>query len=180
MSEPIYVVSYDARWPDLFAEVSRPVRHTLGNLALRIDHIGSTAIPGCSAKPIIDIQISVASFEPLEAYREPLLSLGYVHRADNPDLSKRYFRERPGARRTHIHVRRLGSFGEQFALLFRDYLRVHPAGVKAYSDLKYQLAKTYRHDRQAYVKAKTSFIWEIMQKADLWQKKVGWVVTRID
>jgi GrpB-like predicted nucleotidyltransferase (UPF0157 family) len=93
---------------------------------VRIDHIGSTAVPGLAAKPVIDIQISVASFDPLEAFRAPLEALGYAYRADNTERTKRYFREPAGSSRTHIHVRRAGSFSEQFALLFRDYLRAPP------------------------------------------------------
>jgi hypothetical protein len=100
----------------------------LGEVALRIDQIGSTAVPGLGAKPIIDIQVSVADFEPLAAFRRPLEQLGYVYRADNPERTKRYFREPPGRRRIHVHVRQAGSFSEQWALLFRDYLRAHPDG----------------------------------------------------
>jgi GrpB-like predicted nucleotidyltransferase (UPF0157 family) len=87
-------------------------------------------VPGLDAKPVIDIQISVASFEPLDDYRLPMEELGYVYRGDNPERTKRYFRESPGQRRTHIHVRRLGSWSEQFALLFRDYLRANPEDAR--------------------------------------------------
>jgi GrpB-like predicted nucleotidyltransferase (UPF0157 family) len=110
-------------------------------VALRIDHIGSTAIPHLAAKPVIDVQISVAGFEPLDAYRGPLERLEYVFRADNPDRTKRYFREPPGQRRTHIHVRRAGSFGEQVALLFRDFMRVHADVAAEYAALKIKLAE---------------------------------------
>jgi GrpB-like predicted nucleotidyltransferase (UPF0157 family) len=126
-SEPIVIVPYDPNWPALFRALAESMRLALGAVAVRIDHIGSTAIPGLAAKPIIEVQISVRGFEPLAAFREPLVALGYVFRADNPERTKRYFREAPGSRRTHIHVRRAGSWNEQFALLFRDYLRTHPA-----------------------------------------------------
>ena len=81
---------------------------SLARIALRIDHIGSTSVRGLDAKPIIDIQVSVASFGPLDAYRLPLQRAGFVYRP-GAELTKRYFRERPGERRTHIHVRRAGS-----------------------------------------------------------------------
>jgi GrpB-like predicted nucleotidyltransferase (UPF0157 family) len=68
----------------------------------------------------------VASFEPLAEFKQPLERLGYVYRAGNTERTKRCFREPPGRRRTHIHVRRAGSFSGQWALLFRDYLRTHP------------------------------------------------------
>jgi GrpB-like predicted nucleotidyltransferase (UPF0157 family) len=125
VTDEVMIIPYDAEWPILFARLGGALRATLGDVALRIDHVGSTSIPGLEAKPIIDVQISVASFEPLDAYRGPLESLGYLFRADNTERTKRYFREAPGTRRTHVHVRRAGSLSEQFALLFRDYLRAH-------------------------------------------------------
>ena len=124
---PVEIVSYTDDWPRRFRLLAGDMRATLGETALRIDHIGSTSVPGLAAKPIVDMQISVAGFEPLDAFRLPLESLGYVFRADNPERTKRYFREPPGEPRTHIHVRQRGSWAEQFALLFRDYLRSHPA-----------------------------------------------------
>ena len=117
MPDPIEVVPYSPLWPQLFSELGTTLRKALGETALRIDHIGSTSVPGLDAKPIIDIQVSVASFEPLDAYRVPLERLGFVFRASNPDLTKRYFREKSGERRTHIHVRQSGSWSEQLALL---------------------------------------------------------------
>ena len=174
VGHPIVIVPYDPLWRQLFAQLGADLRRVLGKTALRIDHIGSTAIEGMDAKPIIDIQVSVASFESLDAYRTPLASLGYVFRADNPELTKRYFRETPGNRRTHIHIRRAGSWSEQFALLFRDYLRTHNEDAKCHAELKYRLAEEYREDRGDYVDAKSPFIWKIMQKADKWSQDTGW------
>ena len=174
MANKLIIVPYDPKWPHLFSKLGSMLRDGLGAIALRIDHIGSTSIAGLAAKPIIDIQISVAEFEPLDLYRLPLEELGYVFRAKNPELTKRYFREQPGARRTHIHVRRSGSWAEQFALLFRDYMRSHDEDVQAYAKLKYDLAKEYREDRQRYTDAKAPLIWEIMRKADRWSQETGW------
>ena len=126
------------------------------------------------AKPIIDLQISVASFEPQPAYRVPLERLGYVFRGDNPELTKRYFREAPGEPRTHVHVRRRGSWAEQFALLFRDYLRAHPSEAQRYGALKESLAAAYGSDRQGYTEAKEPYIWVVMRRADRWSQDVGW------
>jgi GrpB-like predicted nucleotidyltransferase (UPF0157 family) len=173
-TDPIIVFPYDPEWPHRFSAVGNALRKALGEVALRIDHIGSTAILGLDAKAVIDIQISVASLEPLDAFRIPMERLGYVYSADNPDRTKRYFRESPGARRTHIHVRRAGSWSEQFALLFRDYLRTHAEDAQAYAQLKYDLAEKYRDDRDGYTDAKGPFIWEIMRKADQWCQQTGW------
>ena len=132
-------------------------------------------MPALAAKPIIDIQISVASLEPLEAFREPLERLGYVYRADNPERTKRYFREPPGRRRTHVHVRRAGSFSEQWALLFRDYLRAHPAVAAEYEAVKRHLAVRFREDRHGYTDAKAPFLWEVIRQADEWAQAQGWL-----
>jgi GrpB-like predicted nucleotidyltransferase (UPF0157 family) len=82
-TDPIRVVAYDAQCPTLFLRQSGTLRAALGEVALRIDHIGSTAVPGLAAKPIIDIQISVAAFEPLDAFRAPLERLGARHLGDS-------------------------------------------------------------------------------------------------
>jgi GrpB-like predicted nucleotidyltransferase (UPF0157 family) len=174
MSYVVEIVPYDPIWPARFAQLSSELRATLGTTALRIDQIGSTSITGLAAKPIIDVQISIAAFEPLDAYRFPLERLGYVFRADNTERTKRYFREAPGTPRRHIHVRRAGSWAEQFALLFRDYLRTQAEESRRYETLKYQLAARYKEDRRGYTEAKAPFIWEIMAKADRWSQEIGW------
>jgi GrpB-like predicted nucleotidyltransferase (UPF0157 family) len=171
---PVEIVAYDPAWPARFAELGRELRAGLGEVALRIDHIGSTAVPGLAAKPIIDIQVSVVDFEPLAAYRRPLERLGYVYRADNPERTKRYFREPPGRRRTHVHVRRAGSFSEQWALLFRDYLRAHSDAAAEYAAVKRRLALRFRNDRRAYTDAKGPFLWEVIRRADEWAQAQGW------
>jgi GrpB-like predicted nucleotidyltransferase (UPF0157 family) len=171
----IEIVAYDRAWPQWFAELGRELRGGLGGTALRIDHIGSTSVPALAAKPIIDIQVSVAALEPLEAFRQPLERLGYVYRADNPERTKRYFREPPGRRRTHVHVRRAGSFSEQWALLFRDYLRAHREVAAEYEAVKRRLAIRFREDRHGYTNAKVPFLWEIIRRADEWAQAKGWL-----
>jgi GrpB-like predicted nucleotidyltransferase (UPF0157 family) len=174
MIDPIVVVSYDLEWPRQFELLGRRLRAALGDQAIRIDHIGSTAVPNLAAKPVLDLQISVAALEPVDAYRPALEAAGFSWRPDNPDLTKRYFREQAGSPRTHIHVHRAGSWSEQFVLLFRDYLRAHPAEADAYARLKIELAQQYRDDRPAYVDAKSPFIWTIMQQASEWSQQTGW------
>lgn len=170
----LVVAAYDPAWPGLFASLGRRLRAALGAAALRIDHIGSTAVPGLDAKPIIDVQISVAAFEPLTAFRVPLESCGFWFRPKPEELSRRYFRERPGDRRTHVHVRRAGSFAEQLNLLHRDYLRADPARASEYAQLKYSLAYLLHTDRQAYVDAKAPFVWETLRRAEQWSDRAGW------
>lgn len=196
-------MAYDPRWPTWFAETAAELRRALGPAgavgaespagpvgehavgaehavrsggaaALRIDHIGSTAVPGLAAKPIVDIQISVAAFEPLEAYRDPLLRLGYRHRADNPERTKRYFREPAGRRRTHVHVRVAGSFSEQLPLLLRDFLRADATAARELGDVKRRLAERFRDDRSGYTEAKTPYVWDLVRRADAWAQRTGW------
>jgi GrpB-like predicted nucleotidyltransferase (UPF0157 family) len=140
-AEPIEIHPYDPVWPTLFRELGGRLRSHLGRVALRIDHIGSTAVPGLAAKPILDIQISVAALDPIAAFQRLLEASELRYVADNPELTKRFFREQPGAWRTHVHVRRAGSFSEQFALLFRDFLRSHDTEADAYARRKVELAR---------------------------------------
>lgn len=174
MSSPVEIVDYDPGWVAVFVDLGAALRDALGEVAVRIDHIGSTAVPGLAAKPVIDVQVSVRTLEVLDAFRAPLQRLGYLYRADNPERTKRYFREPSGHRRTHIHVRQLGSFSQQFPLLFRDYLRSHPPALAEYADVKRQCAARFRHDRPGYVEAKDSFVWDVIRRADAWAQRSGW------
>jgi GrpB-like predicted nucleotidyltransferase (UPF0157 family) len=170
----ISIADYDPAWPVRFAELAARLRQALGDVALRIDHIGSTSVPGLAAKPVIDIQISVARLEPVDPFRAPLVGLGYVYRESNPERTKRYFREPLGEPRTHVHVRRAGSFSEQFPLLFRDYLRVDPAAAAEYAVVKRRLAAEFPHDGQGYTDAKATVVWRLVHQADDWAQRTGW------
>ena len=174
VAEPVVVVAYETKWPELFASLGFRLRDALGPVATRIDHIGSTAVRGLDAKPVIDVQVSVVALDPHAVFSTPLQAAGFVFRPENPERTKRFFREPPGQPRTHIHVRRAGSFSEQFALLFRDYLRRHVDRADAYAMLKWQLAAQFRNDRQGYVDAKEPFIWESIRLADAWAQAIGW------
>lgn len=170
----ITIVKYDPVWRSEFAAVEERLWDELRALALRIDHIGSTAVPRLAAKPIIDVQVSVEFLDPVEPYLEPLQRAGFVWRKDNPERTKRYFREQPGNRRTHIHVRQRGSWHEQFSLLFRDYLRQHERERELYASTKRRLAAQCGKDRNAYMKGKEPVIWNILRRADRWAGHTGW------
>ena len=172
--DPIVIVPYDPAWPEAFRAIRRELRAALGSVALRIDHIASTAVEALAAKPVIDVQVSVATLHPPEPFLGPLTALGYVWVRDNPDLSKRFFREPPGRARTHVHVRAAGSFAEQSALLFRDYLRSNRSAADAYGRVKERLAGQFRHDREAYGRAKDPQVWQILREAADWAQRVGW------
>ncbi|MFE7277004.1 GrpB family protein [Streptomyces sp. NPDC057623] len=175
----VEIVPYDPRWPAEFTALGALLRAALTDVP-RIDHVGSTAVPGLPAKPIIDVQISVTELTPDDTFRRPLEELGFRYRHDNPDLSKRYFREAPGSRRIHIHVRRAGSLDEQLNLVFRDFLRTHPDTARRYAHTKRELAARHRHDAQTYTERKSPFIWDVLREAASWSQETGWQPGRSD
>lgn len=146
--DKLEIVPYDPAWPAVFeAEVIR-LRAALGTLALRIDHHGSTSIPGLGAKPIIDIQVSVAALQPISAYSEPLKASGYVHVPHSDDSFCPFFhRPRQWPHSHHVHVVEGGGVEERRTLAFRDYLRDHAACAREYEQLKYDLVRQFAATR---------------------------------
>ena len=130
----IAVVPYDAAWPGMFAAERDRLTASLGEVAVRIDHVGSTAVAGLAAKPWIDIQVEVRRMLPRDAYRDPLLALGYVHHPDDDDHE--FFDRRP----YHVHVCAAGGDWARRHLAFRDLLRRDPAARAAYQSEKLRLA----------------------------------------
>lgn len=170
MSEAIEIVPYDPEWPIAFAAERNRIANALGSLALRIDHKGSTSVPGLAAKPIIDIQVSVRELQPIEPYAAPLTQLGYVH-VPHPDDSFCPFFHKPKAwpHTHHVHVVQSGGDEERRTLAFRDYLREHSAVAREYEDLKRALASQHSAgdfpSRETYAEAKTEFITSITERA---------------
>lgn len=180
LSQKIEIESWNAQWQMDFRQKATAIRDVLGERALRIDHIGSTSVERLAAKPIIDIQISVLEFEPFDPIVSAMAGIGYCWRPKNPDLSKRYFREDPGNERTHIHMRHAGSWHEQWALLFRDYMRTHPEEHQAYVDLKRALANEHHDNRLAYTEGKDDYFWQTIRRADRWASDTGWLAAFSD
>jgi len=164
------VVPYDPNWPVMFEEEALRLRRALGQLAVRIDHHGSTAVPGLSAKPVIDIQVGVANLQPLEAYGRPLEMLGYIHVVHPDDAFCPFFHRPAGWPHTHhVHVVQAGGNEERRTLAFRDYLRHHADMAREYERLKYQLMTELQPadaaSREAYAAAKTDFIERVVALA---------------
>jgi GrpB-like predicted nucleotidyltransferase (UPF0157 family) len=163
----IRVDDYNPAWPRHFEEARDLLRRALGDAILEIQHVGSTAVPGLAAKPIIDIMIAVPDLDRArEQCVRPLANLGfdYVPEFEAVMPYRLYFRK--GIPRTHhIHmVQPDGEFWERH-LLFRDYLRKHPAAVAEYAALKKRLAEEHGSDMDGYTEAKSDFIRGIEQKA---------------
>lgn len=172
MPPRIEIISYCPDWPHEFEREAGRLRAALGTLALRIDHHGSTSVPGLAAKPVVDIQISVAELQPIAAYAEPLASLGYTH-VPHPDDAFCPFFHRPAAwpHTHHVHVVRAGSAEERNTLLFRDYLRSHPESAREYEALKRRLAARAESSsfasHESYADAKTEFVRHIVELAEV-------------
>lgn len=170
MSQRLQIMPYDPSWAFEFAAERDRISSALGQLARRIDHHGSTAVPGLDAKPIIDIQVSVEQLNPIGAYAEPLAGLGYQHAPHSDDAVCPFF-HRPGEwpHSHHVHVVESGGLEERRTLAFRDYLRDHIDVAHEYELLKRQLVTRYDAakpaDREAYASAKTEFINRVVQIA---------------
>ena len=155
----IRIADYDPRWPQMFEAEAQRLWAALEGSALRIEHIGSTAVLGLAAKPVIDIQVSVADLEPVHAYREPLESLGYTY-----TIVPFPFFHRPGGwpHTHHLHVRQAGTSEESKMISFRDWLRDHDVDRKRYEALKRKLASVADADsvegRHRYSEGKTDFV----------------------
>jgi GrpB-like predicted nucleotidyltransferase (UPF0157 family) len=176
VADRIEIHDWSPLWAEAFRARAARLRDSLGPLALRIDHVGSTSIPGMAAKPVIDIQVSVAGFEPMAPIEAAMSAAGYDWRPANHDKARRYFREKPGTERTHVHVRGAGSWHEQWALLFRDYMRATPSEHPAYVALKRDLAARFADNRPAYVEGKADMFWAIIRRANEWASDTGWRV----
>ncbi|MFO0704811.1 MAG: GrpB family protein [Candidatus Andersenbacteria bacterium] len=163
---------HDPRWVRLFQKQKKILKDTFGDTILAIEHVGSTAIPGMPAKPIIDIDVGVRSMRDIVAMRKKFKALGYQHRPFVPGVTKGELKKQElfvvgsGAKRTHhIHIAIFGSNYWNNNILFRDYLRAHPARAKKYAALKCQLVKKFANDRNRYTKAKEKFISATIQLA---------------
>jgi GrpB-like predicted nucleotidyltransferase (UPF0157 family) len=180
----VEIVPYQDNWPTDFRSIASILRQGLGSFALRIDHIGSTSVPGLAAKDVIDIQITVAAFD--QQLLSAMTTMGYFrpegirrdHRpaqADGPDTEweKWYFNAPPNQRRTHTHVRVQGRSNQRYALLFRDYLRAHPATAAAYAELKRRLACNLA-DAQTYPDVKDPAVDLIYLAAEEWAVAIHW------
>ena len=182
--QSIEIIPYQDRWSDEFKALAKVLREGLGDLAMRIDHIGSTAVSGLAAKDVIDIQVTVTQLD--ETIIAAMEGLGYrlaqgIHRDHQPpgfdgsasDWEKLYFRPPAGQRRTHTLVRLQGKPNQRYPLLFRDYLRTHPTTAQAYAELKRRLA-AHLADLEQYPEVKDPAVDLIYLAAEEWADEMGW------
>jgi GrpB-like predicted nucleotidyltransferase (UPF0157 family) len=146
------------------------ILNAIGSEAICIEHIGSTAVPGLGAKPIIDIMVGISRLSDAKRCINPLERIGYEYVPEYEDSipERRYFRKGPNEPNKHYHLHMV-EYDSEFwkrQLFFRDYLRTHPKAASEYFKLKKQLAVKYHLNREGYTDAKTSFITSILSKAN--------------
>jgi GrpB-like predicted nucleotidyltransferase (UPF0157 family) len=184
----VSVVPYDEAWPTRASELIGRLRAVLGAGATRIEHVGSTAIPGMAAKDVLDLQVSVDDLDAAQReFESPLRDEGFERlpydrdhvpagRDDDPDRwAKRFWlrRDHPDGD-ANLHVRVAGSPNERLALLFRDWLRTHPDAVSAYAAFKLSLAQAVP-DLYAYTEIKDPVVDLLMSVAEPWALQTGWL-----
>jgi GrpB-like predicted nucleotidyltransferase (UPF0157 family) len=168
----IIIDPYDPAWPARFADEAASLHRELGDLALRIEHVGSTSVPGLAAKPVIDIQISVPSLEPRDLYCARLAGLGYTHLPlGDFDVVYPFFKRPAGWPSTHhVHLCTAGSKQEHDHLAFRNCLRSYPAVAAEYVALKLRLAAAHdgltMESQERYSLAKTEFVRSVLARAN--------------
>ena len=166
----VVVVPYDPRWPERFASSSQEVVAALGSSLLGIHHIGSTAIPGIHAKPVIDMLVAASDLAAVDRRAADLESIGYEVMGEFGIAGRRYFRRdsAAGERTDQVHVFEEGSPHVRRHLAFRDFMRDHPALARQYGALKQRLAEAHPNDIEAYMDGKDAFIKEMEVRALDW------------
>ena len=162
----IQVMDYNPEWPGHFAEVRDKVWPCVRDIAIRIEHVGSTAVVGLAAKPIIDLDVVIPRRSDLPFVVARLGGLGYQHRGDLGILDREAFRAPENHPAHHLYVCSQDSLALRNHIVFRDHLRAHPADAAAYSMLKKQLAEVCGGDIDRYVEGKTDFILSILAQYD--------------
>jgi GrpB-like predicted nucleotidyltransferase (UPF0157 family) len=161
----------DPSWPELFAGCRDVLRAALGPLAVRIDHVGSTAVPGLVARPVVDIQVSVADVDAEEDYREALLGAGFELVDREPD--RRVFARTAPPYDAEVYVCRSGGAWEFDRLLSVAYLTACPPRRDAYAALKTAMLADERCGEDEYVAAKHAFLMETVRLAQRWLDELG-------
>ena len=181
----IVIEDYNPAWPTEFERLRAALQPILGPLATRIDHIGSTSVPGLGAKDVIDIQVTVRELGPEITRR--FVQAGYTHcdaithdhvpngEDDTPALwAKLLFNEPRGERRANVHVRQAGNPNQRYPILFRDYLRAHPSSARTIERIKRELVKRHANDVDTYYDIKDP-VYDLIWGAALeWAQHTGW------
>ena len=165
-SGTVRVVPYDERWVPLFEAAAVELRHALGARIAGIHHVGSTAVPGLEAKPILDILVTIPDFERGRELIPLLAQLGYEFRPQEEIRDRHYFRRLIGTTRTHhLSLAEPDSHYHRVTIAFRDALRRDRGLAAEYGALKRELARRFPRDRLAYLDGKTEFVLRVLAEA---------------
>jgi GrpB-like predicted nucleotidyltransferase (UPF0157 family) len=171
-SAPVIIVDYDERWPQMFRAEAALIQGAIGRWLAAIEHVGSTAVPGLAAKPVIDIMPGLRSLADAPEIIGPMEAIGYEYVPEFEAVlpERRYFVKPAGEegrrqRLYHVHVVEATSHFWKRTVAFRDYLRADPDAAQDYARLKRRLSEEYRDDRHGYTDAKTEFITRIERLA---------------
>lgn len=164
LNSTIYLAPYDPAWPSLFTRLAKQIHEALGDAILLLEHVGSTSVPGLSAKPIIDMVLAVADSSDESSYVKPLEEKGYTLRIREPDWYEHRLLKPPEVE-GNLHVFSAGCEEIERMLLFRDWLRIHADDRLLYEETKRELAaRTWKYT-QNYADAKGEVVQEILARA---------------
>ncbi|MHB8928438.1 MAG: GrpB family protein [Bacillota bacterium] len=166
MPDSVYVVDCDPEWPRRFEALKERAVAALGDLVVVVEHVGSTAVPGLAAKPIIDLDVVVRTAADIPLAIKRLATVGYVHEGDAGIAGREAFRWPAGEPRHHLYVLARDNPELRRHLSFRDYLRAHPDVTREYGELKRRLAERFRDDRAGYTEGKTEFVARVLAKIE--------------
>ena len=160
----ITLIEYNPEWPAQFGQVRDALAAALDSVVIAIEHVGSTAVPGLAAKPVLDIDVIVESLDRLPLVVQRMASIGYTHQGDLGITGRHAFKAPPGGPARHVYVCAVDSIPLREHLAFRDYLRQNPGDARAYATLKRELAAAVGDDRVAYTDRKTVFVRGILSR----------------
>ncbi len=161
--DSIVVVDYDPEWPALFEQLRAWIWSAVSEIATAVEHVGSTAVPGLAAKPVIDLDVVV----PRGSLSEGIVgleALGYEHQGDLGIPEREAFRAPSGSLRHHLYLCPEGSPALANHLGVRDYLRTHPSEARSYAALKKDLAARFPQDIDRYVEGKSGFLLQVLKR----------------
>jgi GrpB-like predicted nucleotidyltransferase (UPF0157 family) len=175
----VKLVKHNPKWRQIFKREEKKIRKIFGQEALDVQHIGSTAIPGILAKPIIDIALIVSSLKRAKQNISKFKKIGYELKKNDTKKERLFFTKGPENNRTHyLHVGEAGSGYAEDMILFRDYLRNNKTAARKYSELKKKLAKEYQERREIYTAKKEKLVKEMVKKAKIYLKEKGLLLAK--
>jgi GrpB-like predicted nucleotidyltransferase (UPF0157 family) len=166
MPAPVLITEHDPAWSDIFHVLCRRVARVVGDVAVAIDHVGSTAVPGLAAKPIIDMDVVLRSTADFPAAIERLTAAGYTAKGDLGITGREAFSPPADASPHHLYVVTVDNPAYCDHILLRDYLRRHPDEAHAYGELKKAAADRFRDNRTAYTNMKGALVQEMTRRAE--------------